>query len=153
MAWYEDLIAVFVDDGGLWTVTSNWKSAREFVSGVILKSDMSEIQRNKLQEKEEILYSEYYNRSGYSGLGIVDIANYSDSEIKLDISKYSNALYDWCKQNEYPEQVIKVFAGLAEVTYSVSNPETELGPPIELIIPTWVKYLAAAGILYLFVKK
>tara|TARA_R110002110_G_C13027964_1_gene678544 strand:+ start:91 stop:561 length:471 start_codon:yes stop_codon:yes gene_type:complete len=155
MTWYEELVAVFTDDGGLWTVTSNWESAREFVKGVIGNSTMSEPERIKLIEHEQIAFDLFFEKSrnslDASSGGVFSLLTYSDDEIKTDIGKYSDHLFEYVSTNGYPEQVIKVFANLAETTYAVSNPETELGEP-SFIVPKWLKY-ASIGLVVLLVLR
>jgi len=156
MTWYEELVAVFTDDGGLWTVTSNWESAREFTKGVIGNSTMSEPERMKLIEHEQIAFDLFFEQSrnslDASSGGVFSVLSYSDDEIKTDIGKYSDHIFNYVRDNEYPEQVIKVFAELAETTYATSNPETEIGPS-ELIIPKWIQYAGIGLVVYLVLRR
>ena len=141
MSWYTDLVAIFTDDGGNWTVLSNWESAREFVQGVIANSSMSVDERSRLEATESESYAMFYGASNW--------VFYTDDEIKQDIKLYSDFLYSYVKDNSYPEQVRTVFLSLTESTQAVVTPETELGDT-SVVMPTWIKY-AGIGILAILI--
>ena len=156
MSWYTDLVAVFTDDGGLWTVTSNWESARIFIEGVIKNSQMDETQRDKLTEFEIETYDDFFgaSRSDMSAVngGIFSGLSYSDDEKKRDIQSYSDKLYSYVSSNNYPEQVQIVFKSLTESTAAVVNQSDSLGDT-SFFIPTWIKISAAAYILYRLTRR
>ncbi len=156
MSWYTDLVAVFTDDGGVWTVTSNWESARLFVDGVIQQSEMDSTQKDKLTEFEIITYDEFFgasrqNMSAVNG-GIFSGLSYSDDEKKRDIQSYSNSLYNYVVANNYPEQVQTVFKSLTDSTNAVVNQSDSLGDT-SIVIPSWVKWGAGAYLLFLVLKR
>ena len=130
MSWYTDLVAVFTDDGGVWTVTSNWESARLFIDGVIQNSEIDETQRDKLTDFEIITYDEK----------------------KRDIQSYSKALYNYVSSNNYPQQVQIVFKSLTDSTAAVVNQADSLGDT-SIVIPSWIKWGAGAYLLFLVLKR
>tara|TARA_R110000744_G_scaffold376601_1_gene490956 strand:+ start:478 stop:948 length:471 start_codon:yes stop_codon:yes gene_type:complete len=156
MSWYTDLVAVFTDDGGVWTVTSNWESARLFIDGVIQNSEIDETQRDKLTEFEIITYDEFFgaSRSDMSAVngGIFSGLSYSDDEKKRDIQSYSKALYNYVSSNNYPQQVQIVFKSLTDSTAAVVNQADSLGDT-SIVIPSWIKWGAGAYLLFLVLKR
>ena len=141
MSLYSELVALFTDDGGTWTVLSNWDSAREFVKTVIGRSTMSVDERLRLEEIENEAFTMFYDASNF--------LFYTDDEIKQDIKSYSDFLYAYVKDNSYPEQVRTVFLSLTE---SVVTPETELGDT-SVIMPKWLKYTGIALVVYLVIRR
>lgn len=156
MSWYTDLVAVFTDDGGVWTVTSNWESARLFVDGVIQQSQMDPTQKDKLTEFEIEAYDNFFeaSRSDMSAVngGIFSGLSYSDDEKKRDIQSYSDKLYSYVSSNSYPEQVQIVFRSLASSTAAVVNQADSLGDT-SFFIPRWIKISVAAYILYRLTRR
>lgn len=127
---------------GLWTVAKNWEDATKFVLDVITKSiDMSKSQKDNLLQEERRLFEKYYQ-------SYPTITGY---DTEREIYEYTSNLYAVVRNGDYPEQVKKVFANLADTTYSVSNDGSDLIDN-EITIPNWVWIGLFFGAVYLLRK-